>query len=138
MKKMKVLWRVMKQTKASEILLSYLVFVFVDAFLIFLIDPAIPSYGNALWYCCAVIFTAGFGDLVATVVLSKIATVILMIYSVIVVAIITGVIVNFYSQIIHIRQGNTMEAFIDKLERLPELSKEELEELSLNVKRIRK
>lgn len=138
MKKMKVLWRVMKQTRASEILLSYLVFVCVDAFFIFLIDPAIHSYGNALWYCCAVIFTAGFGDLVATVVLSKIATVILMIYSVIVVAIVTGVIVNFYSQLIRIRQENTLEALIEKLEKLPELSKEELEELSLSVKRIRK
>ena len=138
MKKMRVLWSVMRQTKASEILISYLVFVFVDAFFIFLIDPAIHTYGNALWYCCAVIVTAGFGDLVATVTLSKIATVILMIYSVIVIAIVTGVIVNFYSQLICIRQENTLAAFIDKLENLPELSKEELKELSSSVKALRK
>lgn len=126
----------MKQTRASEILLSYLIFVFADALFIFIIDPAINSYGNALWYCCAVIFTAGFGDLVATVVLSKIATVILMIYSVVVVAIVTGVIVNFYSQLIRIRQENTLEALSDKLENLQDLSKEELRELSLNIKRL--
>lgn len=79
MKKLKVLWRVIKQTKADEIILSYLIFVFIDALVIFLADPAIKTYGNAVWYCCVVIFTVGFGDLVATVVLSKIATIILMI-----------------------------------------------------------
>ena len=138
MKKLKVLWRVIKQTKADEIILSYLIFVFIDALVIFLADPAIKTYGNAVWYCCVVIFTVGFGDLVATVVLSKIATIILMIYSVIVVAIVTGVIVNFYSQLIRIRQENTMEAFVYKLENLPSLSKEELKELSLSVKQFRK
>ena len=138
MKKLKVLWQVIKQTKADEIILSYLIFVFIDALVIFLADPAIKTYGNAVWYCCVVIFTVGFGDLVATVVLSKIATIILMIYSVIVVAIVTGVIVNFYSQLIRIRQENTMEAFVYKLENLPSLSKEELKELSLSVKQFRK
>lgn len=137
MKKLKVLWRVIKQTKADEIILSYLIFVFIDALVIFLADPAIKTYGNAVWYCCVVIFTVGFGDLVATVVLSKIATIILMIYSVIVVAIVTGVIVNFYSQLIRIRQENTMEAFVYKLENLPSLSKEELKELSLSIKQFR-
>lgn len=60
-----------------------------------------------------------------------------MIYSVIVVAIVTGVIVNFYSQLIRIRQENTMEAFVYKLENLPSLSKEELKELSLSIKQFR-
>lgn len=137
MKKLKVLWQVIKQTKADEIILSYLIFVFIDALVIFLADPAIKTYGNAVWYCCVVIFTVGFGDLVATVVLSKIATIILMIYSVIVIAIVTGVIVNFYSQLIRIRQENTMEAFVYKLENLPSLSKEELKELSLSIKQFR-
>lgn len=138
MKKMRILWQVIKQTRSDEIILSYLMFVFIGALVIFLVDPAIKSYGNALWYCCVVIFTVGFGDLVATVLLSKIATIVLLIYSVLVLAIVTGVIVNFYSQLIRIRQEDTMEAFVYKLENLPDLSKEELKELSLSVKRLRK
>ncbi len=57
-------------------------------------------------------------------------SVILTIYSVLVVAIITGVVVNYYNQIIQIQQEETLVSFIDKLEKLPELSKDELLQIS--------
>lgn len=135
MKKLRILGNVLKQTKADGILFSYLIFVFLDALLIVLFDPAIETYGNALWYCFTVISTCGFGDFVATTFITRVATVLLMIYSVVVIAIVTGVIVNFYSQLINIRQKETIEAFLNKLESLPELSKEELEELAQQVKK---
>lgn len=135
MKKLRLLGTVLKQTKADKILLSYLVFVLLLALVICLFDPKIETYGDSLWYCCAVISTCGFGDLVATTLLTKIATVLLMAYSVIVIAIFTGVIVNFYNQLIQLRQKETLSAFIRQLENLPQLSKEELEDLSLQVKK---
>lgn len=138
MKKLRILWRVLCQTRADEILLSYLVFVLADALVIFLFDPAIASYGNALWYCCAVISTVGFGDFVATTMITKIATVLLMIYSVFVVAIVTGVIVNFYSQIIQLKQEQTLTSFLQQIERLDELSKSELKALSQRVAEFQK
>lgn len=138
MKKIKVLKNVLHHTRADKILISYLIFVLIDALVIWIVDPGIDSYGDSLWYCCATISTAGYGDEVAVTVISKIATVLLMIYSIIVVAIITGVIVSFYNQLIAIRQNETLEAFVHKLEHLPELSQEELAELSDNVKRFMK
>lgn len=138
MKKIRILKNVLHHTRADKILISYLLFVLIDALVIWIADPGIDSYGNSLWYCCATISTAGYGDEVAVTFISKIATVLLMIYSIIVIAIITGVIVNFYNQLISIRQKDTLEAFVHKLEHLSELSKEELEELSEHVKRFAK
>ena len=109
-------------------------FVLLDALVIAAADPAIASYGDALWYCYAVISTAGFGDIVVTSVIGKAASVLLTVYSVLVIALVTGVIVNFYNQLIQIRQKETLSAFIDRMQRLPELSQEELKEMSERAK----
>lgn len=133
MKKLKVLKKVLHHTKADKILVSYLIFVLLDAVLIWLVDPSVKSYVDSLWYCCSTISTAGYGDVVVTSFIGKIATIALMIYSILVVAIITGVVVNFYNQLIKNRQNGTIAEFVDKLERLPELSQEELVDLSEKV-----
>lgn len=133
MKRLKVLKKVLHYTKADKILWSYLGFVLAIAAVIMLADPTINSYGDSLWYCCATISTAGFGDLVATTAISRIATVLLMIVSVLVLAVVTGVIVNYYNQLISIKQNDTVAAFVHKLEKLPELSKEELQEMADKV-----
>ena len=54
-----------------------------------------------------------------------------------VIAIITGVIVNYFNHISSIRNEETLAAFMDKLEHLPELPPEELEQLSLKVRDFR-
>lgn len=133
MKRLKVLKKVLHYTKADKILLSYLVFVLVDAAVIWLVDPGIITYRESIWYCCSTISTAGYGDFVATTFVSRIATILLMIYSVLVIAVVTGVVVNFYNQLISIKQNDTVASFVHKLERLPEMSKEELQEISNNV-----
>ena len=65
MKKLKLLWMILKRTKATQILSGYIVFLFVSAAIIQLVEPDINHYGDALWYCYAVLSTAGFGDIVA-------------------------------------------------------------------------
>ena len=78
--------------------------------------------------------TVGFGDIVAVTLVGRIASVLLTIYALFVFAIATGVVVNFHEQIIEMRQKHTLAALADKLERLPELSKKELEEISEKAK----
>lgn len=97
----------------------------------------IHRYGDALWYCYAVISTAGFGDIVTVTLIGKICSVLLTIYTIFVVAIVTGVVVNFYTQLVEMQQKETLAMFMDKLERLPELSKEELEHISQKVRKFR-
>lgn len=137
MKRLKVLWIVLKRTKANQIILTFLAFLLAIAAIIQLCEPDINRYSDALWYCYSVISTAGFGDIVPVTLMGKACSVLLTIFSIFVVAIATGVVVNFYTQLLEMQKNETLTLFMDKLERLPELSDEELEHISQKIKRLR-
>ena len=137
MKKLTIFRRILKDTGADKILATYLIFVFVSAFVVLITEPGISEYGEALWYCYDVVSTTGFGDVVVEGFIAKMISVAVTVYSLIVIAIITGIFSNFYTQLIRERQQGTISAFLDKLEHLPELSKEELTELSEKVRNFR-
>ena len=137
MKKLRVLWRIMKQTGADRILLGFIGFYAICALIVWLGDPQIATYRDALWYCYAVITTIGFGDVLATSPVSRIVSVILSIYATLVLAIVTGVVVNFYMQVVEMKQSETVTSLLDRLEHLPEMSRDELEKLSGDIKNLR-
>lgn len=137
MRKLKVLAGILKRTRADKILVGFIVFLFVVAAVIELAEPDINRYGDALWYCYAVISTAGFGDVVAVTFIGKICSALLTVYAIFVTAIVTGVVVNFYTQMVEMQRKETIAMFMDQLERLPELSREELENISQKVRKLR-
>ena len=137
MKRLKLLWIILKRTKATQIILGFVLFIFANAAVIRLVEPNINRYGDALWYCYAVISTAGFGDFVTVTFIGIICSILLTIYAIFVIAIVTGVVVNFYTQMVEMQRKETLIMFMDKLERLPELSKEELESISRKVREFR-
>lgn len=138
MKGLRILVRILKQTGATRILLGFFVLYFLCALIIWLREPQIKTYGDGLWYCYAVITTIGFGDVIVTSHLSRVVSMILSSYAVLAIAIITGVVVNYYNQIVELKQSETITAVLDRLEHLPEMSKDELEELSRDVRSIRR
>ena len=133
MRKLKILGRIMKETRADRILSGFVIFYVGCAVIIWLWEPGIKSLGDAPWYCYAVITTIGFGDIIVTTHIARIISVVLSIYAVLVIAIVTGVIVNYFTQIVQLRQKETLASVLDKLERLPEMSERELEELSKQI-----
>ncbi|MBQ6537825.1 MAG: two pore domain potassium channel family protein [Eubacterium sp.] len=137
MKKLRILGMILKQTRTDRILTGYVVFVLLAALAIWITEPGIHTYLDSLWYCYAVFSTAGFGDVVVTTLLPKIVSVVITLYSTLVVALITGVVVNFYTEIMKRKNAESIETFFDKIEQLPELSKDELEILSEKVKEFR-
>ena len=128
MRRLHVLKSILVRTHADRILLTYLVFVVIAALIIQIVEPGINRFVDALWYCYAVISTAGFGDIVVTTFSAKVVSVLLTAYSIVVIALVTGVIVNYYNQLIQIRQKDTLASFFFFLQRLPELSKDDLED----------
>ena len=60
------------------------------------------------------------------------------VYSILMIAVIPGLITSFYLEVVKLRSNDSMEKFMSDLERLPELSKEELAELSEKVKNFQK
>lgn len=137
MKRLRLLWTILKRTRADKILSGFVIFLLMLAAIIQMVEPQINRYQDALWYCYAVISTAGFGDLVVTTLVGKICSILLTIYALFVIAIITGVVVNYYTQLVELQKKETLSLFMDKLERLPELSKEELETISQKIKHLR-
>lgn len=138
LKQMRLLGRIMKHTGASKVMLGFVAFVLLCALVIWLHEPGIATYGDALWYCFTALSTIGFGDVVVTTRLSRVLTIILSIYAAAALAIFTAVIVNYFQEVIAQGRGEEIQAFFKKAERLPELSREELEQLAEQARKWRK
>jgi len=136
MKRLRILKRVLKETKADRILYGFVAFFLVEALIILLVEPGITTYWDAIWYLYAVFSTAGFGDLVAVTVLGRILSILLTIYTTLVVAVVTGVIVSFYNDLVAMRYKASKAEIADKLEHLEDLSKEELAEISEKIRKL--
>ena len=136
-KRFRLLRRILRQTGAYRIWLSFLAQVLITAAIIWLREPEITTYRKALWYCYAVVTTIGFGDVVAQSMLSRALSVLLSVSAALVIALITSVVVNYYNEVSAMRRQDTLSALIDSLERLPELSRDELEQLSKKVREFR-
>jgi len=137
MKKLRVLKNVLKRTGADKIILAFVVFFFAVALVLLLVEPEIDTYGEALWYCYAVFSTAGFGDIVSVTLIGRILSVLLTILTLLVVALVTGVIVAFYNDVVSMQYKASKAELLDKLEHLEDLPKEELEQISKKIRMLR-
>lgn len=104
------------------------------ALLITLIEPDIHSFGDGLWYTFVSCSTIGFGDITVTTLWGRLLTAYIAIAEIMTVAVISGVVVSYYLEVIHRREQETVTLFLDKLEHLQELSPEELAALSQKIK----
>ena len=127
---------VLKSSGLSHACVVFLAIFFVCALIVRLFDPSITHAGDALWYCFQVVTTIGFGDVTVTSPVARIVSVVLSIISVFFIAIITGVAVNVTTEVMKARRNESVAVVLDKLEHLPDLSKEELTELSNQIKKI--
>lgn len=137
MKKLRILRMVLHKTKADRLVLSFVGFLLVTAAVVWAAEPSIPTYGDALWFCYAVLSTSGFGDFTAVTFVGRICAVLVSIYAIFVIGIVTGVVVSYFQQTVQVQFEDSKMAFLDKLERLPELSKEELEEMAAKARKLR-
>ena len=99
-------------------------------------EPAIGGFANSAWLMFQVVTTIGLGDFTCTSLVGRGAAIVLSVYSVFFLALITGVVVSYCSERMNARRDESVAQFIDQLEHLPELSRDELAELSEKVKRI--
>lgn len=100
-------------------------------------DPYLTHPGDALWYCFQVVTTIGFGDVVVTSAVARICSVILSIMSIFLIAVLTAAVVNYTTEIVKMRRNESVALFLDKLEHLPDLSHDELVEVSEQVKKLK-
>ena len=94
-----ILVNVVKKSMAIEILSGLMILIVSFSFVLQIVEPGMENYFDAMWYCFAIVTTIGFGDIVATNAIGRVLSVILGIYGLVVVALITSIIVNFYSEV---------------------------------------
>ena len=135
MKRLKTMIMVLRETGADRLIGAYMAFLLICALLIWIAEPGINTYGDALWYCFTVASTIGFGDVVVHMRLSRILSVALSFYSAVTLAIVTGVFVSYFNQLLRLREKDSLTTLADKLDRLPDLSREELKRLSEQIKK---
>jgi voltage-gated potassium channel len=128
---------VLKKTGATRVLLGFLAFLLVTAAILWAVEPGMTTYREALWYCYAIISTSGFGDFVAVTFVGRVCSILVTIYAIFVIGIVTGVVVSYFQQTVQVQFEDSKMAFLDKLERLPELSKEELEAMAAKARKLR-
>lgn len=130
----RLLHQIMKTTQMYKILLGFVLYFFITALVVWLVDPSITSLGDSLWFCFASCTTLGFGDIVVTSVLGKILTAILTVYGILLVGFIPGVLVSYFTEINKMKANKSVTAFLEKLEHLDELSEQEIKELAQKIR----
>lgn len=133
-KNLRLLRQAFRIAGTDKIFAAYAVVYLAAALLLWRLEPSIARFADGLWYCFAVATTVGFGDFAAATHLGRIVTVILSFYSVAVIAIFTAVLTSYFLDLAKARASDSAKEFLDELERLPELSKEELSSLSERIK----
>lgn len=129
---------ILKRTGAIKIYIAFIVALCIGAVLVTIFEPSVKNIGDGLWFCFVASTTIGFGDFYAVTFLGRIVIVIISIFGILTVALVPGVIVSYYTEYLHQKENETISVFLEKLEHLPELSKEELTELSEKVKEYNK
>lgn len=135
MKKFRMLNSILKGSGITPILVSLISLMFVGAFLLFLVEPEITSYGDALWLCFTTVTTIGYGDFYATTTLGRLISVILSMYGIIMIAMITGVSVNYFSEVRKLTSNEEVKRLMISLENLEGLNRKELKEVSILSKK---
>lgn len=126
--------QILNRTGAIKVFIAYLVILCVGAVLITLFEPEVKNFGDGLWFCFVASTTIGFGDFYAVTILGRIVIILITIAGILTIAIVPGVVVSYYTEYLRSKQDETVSTFLEKLENLHNLSKDELEELSKKVK----
>lgn len=96
---LKLLIKVIRKTYAANIMAGLLLLMAAASFTIPALEESIPTFKDAVWYCFSILTNIGFANYAAATDAGKVISVLLGIYGIIVVALITSIIVNFYTEV---------------------------------------
>ncbi len=138
MHKLRLLWIVFKRSGAWMAIAIFVGVVLLCGLMVQIAEPEIDSYGDALWFLWAVATTVGLGDYTAVTFVGRVASVICSLFAVVCTSISTAVIVDFFNEERHYQRNEALSEFLDKLEHLPDLSEDELRDISTRIRKLRR
>lgn len=135
MKKTRLIKIILKRTGALKFLTTYIIIFAGVSIGVWIVEPNIKTPIDSVWYCFSVATTIGFGDITAVTILGRAMSIFLSICSILIIAVVPGIITSYYIEITKLKEQESIAKFLDDLEHLPELSKEDLQNLSEKVKK---
>ena len=133
-----LIWRSYKLVHFDEMFMTYLVAYLIVSVIVWLLDPDVKGLSDGLWFTFQTGTTIGYGDLIVNNPVARFVTVLFSIYSLAMVAIFTGILAGYFVEIIKLEAKDSAMKFLLDLERLPEMSHDELVDLSNRVKKFYK
>lgn len=138
MRRLRLLRIVIIRSGAGQALAVFFAIYLVCGALVWIFEPGVDTYLDALWFLWAVSTTVGLGDYTAITPIGRIATIACSVCAITTTAIFTAVVVDYFNEMRQHQRDASLAEFLDKLERLPDLSPEELEHISDTVRKMRK
>ena len=135
MKKTRLIKIILKRTGALKFLTTYIIIFAGVSIGVWIVEPNIKTPIDSVWYCFSVAKTIGFGDINAVTILGRAMSIFLSICSILIIAVVPGIITSYYIESTKLKEKESIAKFLDDLEHLPELSKEDLQSLSEKVKK---
>lgn len=126
--------QMIKKTSGDKLLLGFLIFYLLDCLFIWMTDPALTSYGDALWMGFSIATTIGLGDYTVTTAAARIGAILLGIYGSVIEAYIPGLIASYYLSTLKNRRDALVMAHADELSRLDTMSGEQKRALSQTIR----
>ena len=119
-----ILKKIFIKSMATEVLVGLMILIISFSLVLPSYEPSIENFGDALWYCFAIVTTIGFGDIAAVTPVGRLLSVILGVYGIIVVALVTSIIINFYTETKDVKMSDDSsdEENDEKEQEDPELS----------------
>lgn len=136
-KPLKLLWNVIRRCQFEKILAGFALVFLLTAAVVTVAEPSVANFRDGLWYTFVACTTIGFGDIAATTFIGRLMTIIVTVYEIVVVALLSGVVVSYYLELVHRRENETLAAYLDKLEHLSEMDRDELKELEDQIRSYR-
>lgn len=135
MKKTRLIKIILKRTGALKFLTTYIIIFAGVSIGVWIVEPNIKTPIDSVWYCFSVATTIGFGDITAVTILGRAMSIFLSICSILIIAVVPGIITSYYIESTKLKEQESIAKFLDDLEHLPELSKEDLQSLSEKAKK---
>lgn len=135
MKKTRLIKIILKRTGALKFLTTYIIIFAGVSIGVWIVEPNIKTPIDSVWYCFSVATTIGFGDITAVTILGRAMSIFLSKCSILIIAVVPGITTSYYIESTKIKENESIAKFLDDLEHLPELSKEDLQSLSKKVKK---
>lgn len=138
MKGFRTFWNVIKRLHFEKIVIGFVLMFLLTSVVVTVCEPEVQTFRDGMWYTFVACTTIGFGDISAVTFLGRVFTMIITVYEIVLVALLSGVIVSYYLEVIRIRDKEAVQSMLDKLVRVTELSPEELKEIEDKAKEFKK